>query len=89
MRRADPARAYGLLNRVIVTLLSAILSGLVISPLNRSAFTPQMQVLGSEAGLPILPEVEFALYLRVQEGPQEIAAIADAIARAARRRHVT
>lgn len=73
----------------VAALRGAILSGLAISPLNRSAFTPQMQVMGSESGLPALPDVEFALYLRVQEGPKEIAAIADTIARAARRRYLT
>lgn len=40
-----------------------------VSPLNRSAFTPQMQAPGPRSGLPALPDVEFASYLRVQEGP--------------------
>lgn len=73
----------------VASLRGTILSGLAISPLNRSAFTPQMQVPGPEAGLPALPDVEFALYLRVQEGPPEIATVANAIARAARRRHLS
>lgn len=67
-------------------LRSAILSELGISPLNRSSVTPQMRILGPETGLPELPEVEFAIYLRLQEGPQAIARIADAIKEAARRR---
>lgn len=73
----------------VAALRGAILSGLAVSPLNRSSVTPPMQALGPESGLPALPDVEFAIYLRVQEGPQEIAAVADAIARAARRRHLT
>lgn len=73
----------------IAGLRGAILSGLAVSPLNRSAFTPQMQVPGPEAGLPALPDVEFALHLRAQEGPAEIAAVAAAITGAARRKHLT
>lgn len=73
----------------VASLRGTVLSGLAISPLNRSAFTPQMQVPGPEAGLPVLPDVEFALYLRVQEGPPEIATVANAITRAARRKHLT
>jgi DNA-binding transcriptional LysR family regulator len=70
----------------VAGLRSAVSSGLGISPLNRSAVTAQMRVLGPEAGLPELPEVEFVIYLRLQEGPQEIASIAKAIKDAAHRR---
>ncbi len=70
----------------VAGLRSAVTSALGISPLNRSSITAQMHVLGPESGLPELPEVEFAIYLRLQEGPQEIATIANAIKEAARRR---
>lgn len=72
----------------VAGLRGAISASLAVSPLNRSAITPRMRVLGAEAGLPELPEVEFAIYLRLQEGPQEIAKIADAIKEAARRRFI-
>lgn len=70
----------------VAGLRAAVSSALGISPLNRSVVTAQMRVLGPESGLPELPEVEFAIYLRLQEGPQEIARIADAIKEAARSR---
>lgn len=70
----------------LASLHGAVSSALGISPLNRSAFTSRMRVLGPESGLQELPEVEFAIYLRLQEGPQEIARIADAIKEAAQRR---
>lgn len=73
----------------VAGLRGAISASLAVSPLNRSAITPRMRVLGPEAGLPELPDVEFAIYLRLQEGPQEIARIADAIKEAARRRFMT
>lgn len=70
-------------------LRAAASSALAVSPLSRSSLTPQLQALGPEAALPKLPDVEFVVFSRTHEGPQEITAIANAITRSAKRRYRT
>jgi DNA-binding transcriptional LysR family regulator len=41
---------------------AAALAGFAITPLPESAVIPGLRILGAEAGLPRLPDLEFAIY---------------------------
>jgi DNA-binding transcriptional LysR family regulator len=67
-------------------LRAAAACALAVSPLNRSLLTPQLQALGPDSGMPELPDVEFMVFTRAREGPEEIADIVGEIINMASRR---
>jgi DNA-binding transcriptional LysR family regulator len=56
---------------------AAALAGLATTPLPASAIFPGLRVLGVESGLPLLPDLEFAIFER--ERPDAAAAALTAV----------
>jgi DNA-binding transcriptional LysR family regulator len=67
----------------VASLRAAAGSAFAVTPLNRSLLTSQLQALGRNAGLPDLPDVEFMVFSRGQEGPPEIDDLSNEIVRSA------
>jgi len=65
------------------SLRAAAGSAFAVTPLNRSLLTSQLQALGPNAGLPDLPEVEFMVFSRGQDGSPETGDLSNEIVRAA------
>ena len=65
------------------SLRAAAGSAFAVTPLNRSLLTSQLQALGPNAGLPDLPEVEFMVFSRGQDGSPAIGDLSNEIVRAA------
>jgi len=66
------------------SLRAAAAAAIAIAPLNQSLLTPQLQALGSDAGMPPLPDVEFMVFSRRHDRSPEITEIADEIVQAAK-----
>ena len=67
---------------------AAALAGLAITPLPASAVIPGLRILDAEAGLPRLPDLEFAIYERArpEKAPAALAATLLALAQGHRAR---
>lgn len=64
----------------VTGLQVAVTSGFAVAVLIQSAVLPGMQILGPEQGLPVLPQVEIALY-RADDASPPAACLADYIVR--------